>query len=153
MLIVVYRIIIYKNNLTMLKDITKIKDDIFGIFNYITQILIIYEFSILYNKELIINYTNINYAISCSQMDNGQIERNVFQDLSNCFTPLYNSGEQIISGNFNKNLKLFRKYFLSINSNDFCKNYASFFMEYRYKEKTPQLSFFEYETYDDLYKE
>ena len=153
MLIVVYRIIIYKNNLTMLKDITKIKDDIFGIFNYITQILIIYEFSILYNKELIINYTNINYAISCSQMDNGQTERNVFQDLSNCFTPLYNSGEQIISGNFNKNLKLFREYFLSINSNDFCKNYASFFMEYRYKEKTPQLSFFEYETYDDLYKE
>ena len=153
MLIAGVRIFISKYNINMLKEIAKNRDDIFGIFNYITQILIDYEFSLLYNKELIINYTNINNAISCTEMDDGKIERYVFQDLNKCFSNLYHSGEQIISGKLNKNLKLFRKYFLSINENDFCKNHANFFIEYRNKKKTPQLSYLNLTTYDTLYNE
>ena len=153
MLIAVLGIVVSNNNINMLKEIVKNRDDIFGIFNYITQILIDYEFSILYNKELIINYTNIDNSISCSEMNDGKIERNVFQDLSTCFPGLYHSGEEIISGNLNKNLKIFRKYFLSINSNDFCKNYADFFMNYRYEKKTPQLLYLSLETYEKLFNE
>jgi hypothetical protein len=137
----------------MLKEIVKNRDDIFGIFNYITQILIDYEFSILYNKELIINYTNIYNSISCSEMNDGKIERNVFQDLTICFPSLYHSGEEIISGNLNKNLKLFRSYFLSIDDVDFCKNYANFFMKYRNEKKTPKLLYLSLETYELLYNE
>ena len=151
-LISILQIIISKYELKMLKDIARVRDDVFGYFNYISQFVIDYEIQILRNEVLTINYTKISNSILCDDIELNQI-RYVFNDLITCYPFFEKETNKMISGQINSKLKNFRKFYISLNDENFCQNFAEFLSKNKDEEFCRELKSLKNATYENLYKE
>ena len=140
----------YKNT-EMLRDIISTRDYIFAQFNFITELLIIYEMSILNNKEITIEY-NIKNGKSCEQLDDSYTNRNVFNDLKFCYNYIDIVMNEIVGGKINKNLKTTRKFYFNIISENFCDYFAHFVEDNLDNEYLPKFSYLSDLNYEYVFK-
>ena len=140
----------YKNT-KMLRDIITTRDYIFSQFNFITEFLIIYEMTILSNKEIIVEY-DIKKGKSCEQLDDSYTNRNIFSDLKFCYNYIEIAMNDIVSGKINKNLKKTRKFYLNIISDNFCDYFAHFVENNLNSEYLPKFSYLSDLNYEYVYK-
>ena len=151
-LVSILQIIISKYELRMLKDIARVRDDVFGYFNYLSQFVIDYEIQILLNEVLTVNYTKISSSILCDDIDLDPF-RYVFNDLITCYPFFEKETNKMISGQINSKLKNFRKFYISLNDEYFCQNIAEFLSKNKDEAFCKELITLQTTSYDLLYNE
>ena len=151
-LVSILQIIISKYELRMLKDIARVRDDVFGYFNYLSQFVIDYEVQVLLNEVLTVNYTKISSSILCDDINLDSF-RYVFNDLITCYPFFEKETNKMISGQINSKLKHFRKFYISLNDEYFCQNIAEFLSKNKDEESCRELITLQNTSYDILYEE
>ena len=123
-----------------LEDIINIKKYIFEELNYISELVILYDLSILYNEEIIIEYTWEKNIFECNGLKdllNNNNEIHIYKLLITCYQKIKSNVDKITYlGTKMKNLKHFQNI---LYSDDFCKLYSSFIYENRNNPNIPSL--------------
>jgi len=153
LVITIIQVIISKKDCKDLKNISTIRDNIFGVLKYQAQFLIDYEFTILYNEEITVNYKGIVNSYSCDEMKDGNTYRYVFNDLVNCYQKLFETAKQIINRKDSKSLKEFNSLYQKLDTKKFCHYYGKYIIDFIDMDITPKLTYLEENSYDILYNE
>ena len=106
---------------------------VFANIKFISEMLIIYELSILENTSLKYEYQTNEYSLSCNALDyiyqNNITQHEIFQELSTCFPYFKPKVDELITGKSDKKIKNLIAFQLLIENDDFCKNYINFIIK------------------------
>lgn len=124
----IVNVILSSSNLAFIKEIIKIEAETFNHINFSNELLLTYQISVLKNEELTYNYQSNGYLNHCNEtleINNNTIH-NLFEELSSCYFVFSSKIENIITGEFSRshNFESIKDYILSIDSEEFCSNYA-----------------------------
>ena len=137
-----------------LEKIIDIENFFFEDLNYISEFVILYDLSILYNEEITIEYSGTKYSLNCDKFkkvysNNEKIK--LYELLIMCYPEKKKEVDKII---YEKtNLKNVKNYLNKINSNEFCEYYAKFIYENKYDPSFPSLIYLDVEEENNLYNE
>ena len=136
-----------------LENITNIKSYIFEELNFISEFVILYDLSILYNKEIIIENIWEKTLFECNGLSDlfQNNEINIYKLLIICYQKIKSNVDKItyIGANM-KNLKHFQN---QLYSDNFCEFYSSFLYENKNNPNIPSLFYLQDLNNSSLYDE
>ena len=125
---------------------------VFANIKFITEMLIIYELSILENKPLSYEYEFTQYSLSCDALsylyENNITEHEIFSELSTCFPYFRPKVEEILLGECDSKLKNLIEYQNIIEGKNFCENFSKFIINNINDPKVRDLKIIQIMTYD-----
>jgi hypothetical protein len=104
------------------------------------------------NDALTINYTKISSSVLCDDLDLNTF-RYVYNDLITCYPSFEIETNKMINGQINSKLKHFRKFYISLNDENFCYNIAEFLSKNKNEEFTREIKSLKNATLENLYDE
>ena len=153
--LLIISLIYYSISINLVKSFNSIINtfrSVFANIKFITEMLIIYELSILENKPLSYEYEFTEYSFSCDALsylyENNITYHEIFNELSICFPYFRPKVDEILLGACDKKLKNLMEYQNIIEGKNFCENFSKFIIENINDPKVKDLKIIQLMTYD-----
>lgn len=122
-------------------DILGTEAQIFGQMSTITEMLLVYQISILQNKVFIVNYTSLGYLNNCEETRyvNNITFHNVFKEASECYSSFRKSISNITNSNKKTKFNTIKSLQNQLESSTCCEDIKAYYDKYKNDSLFPKL--------------